>query len=224
MNYKQQLVRLMNRKNDDSDYLFVFTEGNRREGRRPSYAFEYSSPPQIMAPPPPPPPQQISTSAFLASPLAHRPLVDPNHGHEAMQHAAMAAAAALSHPFFLAAAAASSRDVGHSSIDQSSPVRIPSFDDHHHHLQSSPSNKLFERSSTITKRSLSPSFLSKQSTDENPNSLLKRPVTTINNLRSTCFTPVTTNTSTLLSPVSKLRIIAKGNIEKEINDYLILFH
>ena len=69
---------------------------------------------------------------------------------------------ALSHPFFLAAAAASSRDVNHSSIEQSSPVRIPSFDEHHH-LQSSPTNKLFERSSTIMKRSLSPSsFLSKQ--------------------------------------------------------------
>lgn len=140
--------------------------------------------------------------------------MDPNHGHEAMQHAAMAAAAALSHPFFLAAAAASSRDVSHSSIEQSSPVRIPSFDDHHH-LQSSPTNKLFERStssssSTITKRSLSPSFLSKQTNDDHTNSLIKKPVTTINNIRSTCFTPVTTNTSSLLSPVSKLRIIAKG--------------
>jgi hypothetical protein len=48
-------------------------EGNRREGRRPSYAFEYSSPPQTMPPPPPPPPPAASsTSAFLASPLAHR--------------------------------------------------------------------------------------------------------------------------------------------------------
>jgi hypothetical protein len=139
--------------------------------------------------------------------------VDPNHGHEAMQHAAMAAAAALSHPFFLAAAAASSRDVSHSSIDQSSPVRISSYDDHHH-LQSSPTNKLFERSSTITKRSLSPSFLSKQSNEDNINSLIKKPVTTINNIRSTCFTPVTTNTSSLLSPVSKLKIIAKGKKEK----------
>jgi hypothetical protein len=36
---------------------------------------------------------------------------------------------------------------------------------------------------------------------------------------------VTTNTSTLLSPVSKLRIIAKGNKKKKNrNDYLILFH
>ena len=52
-------------------FVFLFVEGNRREGRRPSYAFEYSSPPQIMPPPPPPPP--TSTSAFLASPLAHRP-------------------------------------------------------------------------------------------------------------------------------------------------------
>ncbi|CAF2505122.1 unnamed protein product [Rotaria sp. Silwood2] len=195
-------------------------EGNRREGRRPSYAFEYSSPPQIMPPPPPPP---TSTSAFLASPLAHRPL-DPNHGHEAMQHAAMAAAAALSHPFFLAAAAASSRDGNHSSIEQSSTPRIPSFDDHHHHhnhLQSSsptsiiPTNKLFERSSTATKRSLSPSLLSKQQQNDdnnNINSLSKKSITSINNIRSTCFTPVTTNNnSSLLSPVSKLKIIAKEN-------------
>ena len=137
--------------------------------------------------------------------------MDPNHGHEAMQHAAMAAAAALSHPFFLAAAAASSRDVSHPSIEQSSPVRIPSFDDHYR-LQSSPTNKFFERSSTIAKRSLSPSFLSKQSSDDHSNSsLLKRPMTNINHLRPTCFTPVTSNTSTLLSPVSKLKIIAKGN-------------
>jgi hypothetical protein len=140
--------------------------------------------------------------------------VDPNHGHEAMQHAAMAAAAALSHPFFLAAAAAQSRDVNHSSIDQSSTPRIPNFDDHHHHhhLQSSssPTNKLFERSSTITKRSFSPSFLSRPQNDDNTNSPIKKPVTTINNIRSTCFTPVTTNTSSLLSPVSKLKIIAKG--------------
>ncbi|CAF1216550.1 unnamed protein product [Rotaria sordida] len=197
-------------------------EGNRREGRRPSYAFEYSSPPQIMPPPPPPPP--TSTSAFLTSPLAHRSL-DPNHGHEAMQHAAMAAAAALSHPFFLAAAAASSRDGNHSSIDQSSTPRIPSFDDHHHHhhLQSSsptsiiPTNKLFERSSTITKRSLSPSFSKQQQNDDNINSFSKKSITSINNLRSTCFTPVTTNNnnnnnnSSLLSPVSKLKIIAKEN-------------
>ncbi|CAF4887085.1 unnamed protein product, partial [Rotaria sp. Silwood1] len=192
-------------------------EGNRREGRRPSYAFEYSSPPQIMPPPPPPP---SSTSAFLTSPLAHRSL-DPNHGHEAMQHAAMAAAAALSHPFFLAAAAASSRDGNHSSIEQSSTPRIPSFDDHHHHLQSSsptsiiPTNKLFERSSTITKRSLSPSLSKQQqqNDDNNINSLSKKPITSINNIRSTCFTPVTTNnnTSSLLSPVSKLKIIAKEN-------------
>jgi len=148
-------------------------------------------------------------------------LVDPNHGHEAMQHAAMAAAAALSHPFFLAAAAVSSRDVSHSSIDQSSPVRIPSFDDHHH-LQSSPTNKLFERSSIITKRSLSPSsFLSKQSNDDNINSFIKKPVTTINNIRSTCFTPVTTNTSSLLSPISKLKIIAKG--KKNKSSWLFLF-
>jgi hypothetical protein len=149
-------------------------------------------------------------------------LVDPNHGHEAMQHAAMAAAAALSHPFFLAAAAASSRDVSHSSIDQSSPVRIPSFDDHHH-LQSSPTNKLFERSSTITKRSLSPSFLSKQSNDDNIISFIKKPVTTINNIRSTCFTPVTTNTSSLLSPISKLKIIAKGNKKKSSWLFLFIF-
>jgi hypothetical protein len=150
--------------------------------------------------------------------------VDPNHGHEAMQHAAMAAA--LSHPFFLAAAAASSRDVNHSSIEQSSAPRIPSYDDHHHHhhhLQSSPTNKFFERSSSTTiKRSFSPSFLSKQQNDDNNNinSPMKKLATTINNfpsplnIRSSCFTPVTTtttNTSSLLSPVSKLKIIAKGN-------------
>ncbi len=158
--------------------------------------------------------------------------MDPNHGHEAMQHAAMAAAAALSHPFFLAAAAAQSRDVSHSSMEQSSSTgRIPSFDDHHHHhlhhLQSSPTsiiptNKLFERSSssTITKRSLSPTFLSKQQNDDNMNSLIKKPVTTINNLRSTCFTPVTTNTSSLLSPVSKLKIIAKGKSKDSFFYYL----
>jgi hypothetical protein len=143
--------------------------------------------------------------------------VDPNHGHEAMQHAAMAAAAALSHPFFLAAAAASSRDANHSSLEQSSTPRIPPFDDHHHHhlhhhLQSpSPTNKLFERSSIIAKRSLSPSFLSRQATDDAIGSPMKKSVTTLNNLRSTCFTPVTTNSSSsLLSPVSKLKIIAKG--------------
>lgn len=53
----------------------VFLEGNRREGRRPSYAFEYSSPPQIMPPPPPPPlpsTTMASTNSFLTSPLAHR--------------------------------------------------------------------------------------------------------------------------------------------------------
>jgi hypothetical protein len=54
-------------------YLFCILEGNRREGRRPSYAFEYSSPPQIMPPPPPPPTTtSASTNSFLASPLAHR--------------------------------------------------------------------------------------------------------------------------------------------------------
>ncbi|CAF4444915.1 unnamed protein product, partial [Rotaria magnacalcarata] len=80
------------------------------------------------------------------------------------------------------------RDGNHSSIEPSSIPRIPSFDDHHHHhhhLQSSsptsiiPTNKLFERSSTITKRSLSPS-LSKQQNDDN-NSYSKKPITTINN-------------------------------------------
>jgi hypothetical protein len=68
VNYKQQLV---NEKKEKKRFIFVscfLTEGNRREGRRPSYAFEYSSPPQIMPPPPPP----TSTSAFLASPLTHR--------------------------------------------------------------------------------------------------------------------------------------------------------
>ena len=151
--------------------------------------------------------------------------MDPNHGREAMHHAAMAAAAALSNPFFLAAAAASSRDGSHSSIEQSSTARIPSFDEHHHHhLQSSsptsiiPTNKLFERPSTITKRSLSPSLLSKQqqSNGDNVNSLVKRSATTMNTIQPTCFTPVTTNTSPLSSPGSKLKIIAKGKKKNKI--------
>lgn len=196
------------------------SEGNRREGRRPSYAFEYSSPPQIMPPPPPPPPPSAAVNAFLSSPLAHRSctkfapevsslsklifLVDPNHGHEAMQHAAMAAAAALSHPFFFAAAAASSREVNQ---EQSSSLRLSSFDDHHHHHYLHHNNKLFERSAM--KRSLSPaSFFSKQTLEDSP---MKKPV----QLRSTCFTPVTPNTSTFLPSVSKLRIIAKGKQRKE---------
>ncbi len=54
----------------DKNNIFYILEGNRREGRRPSYAFEYSSPPQIM--PPPPPPTTASASSFLTSPLAHR--------------------------------------------------------------------------------------------------------------------------------------------------------
>lgn len=55
-------------------YDCFILEGNRREGRRPSYTFEYSSPPQIMPPPPPPPTTTSATAnSFLASPLAHRP-------------------------------------------------------------------------------------------------------------------------------------------------------
>ncbi len=78
MNYKQRLVNKGIRKNNIKKFFFFgrLLEGNRREGRRPSYAFEYSSPPQIMPPPPPPPPS--SASAFLASPLAHRPCKNKN--------------------------------------------------------------------------------------------------------------------------------------------------
>ncbi|CAF1321586.1 unnamed protein product [Rotaria sordida] len=173
-------------------------EGNRREGRRPSYTFEYSSPPQIMPPPPPPTTTTAATAnSFLASPLAHRPL-DSNHA---------AMAAALSHPFFLAAAAAasssSSRDVNETT---STTSRISSFDDHHHHL-TSPS---------IIKRSISPSFLSKQNDDN-----AKKFVSTINNnlIHPNCFTPSTTNNSSLLSQVSKLNIIAKeNNLQQQSNE------
>ena len=58
----------------DKNISWFISEGNRREGRRPSYAFEYSSPQQIMPPPPPPPPLPTTTSAnaFLASSFAHR--------------------------------------------------------------------------------------------------------------------------------------------------------
>ncbi|CAF1043109.1 unnamed protein product [Adineta steineri] len=161
-------------------------EGNRREGRRPSYAFEYSSPPQIMPPPPPPPPiTTASANGFLASPLAHRPL-DPNHA---------AMAAALSHPFFLAAAAAasssSSRDVNESSSSMIS--RIPSFEDHH-------------RISSPIKRSISPCFLSKSNDD------------------TTKKFASTTNSPSLLSQVSKLKIISKDQaLEQQINEKSINF-
>ena len=154
-----------------------------------------------------------------------------------MQHAAMAAAAALSHPFFLAAAAASSRDVNHPSMEPSSAPRIPSYDDHHHHhqhqhhhLQSSssssptsviPGNKLFERS-LPSKRSLSPGFLSNKQQQQHDDSSMSpaskkfAPSNQTNfdkipssfNMRSTCFTPVstaqtTTASSSALSPVGK---------------------
>lgn len=73
MNYKQLLVRLFEEDDYFDEYAIGFClEGNRREGRRPSYAFEYSSPPQIMPPPPPPPPASSSASAFLTSSLTHR--------------------------------------------------------------------------------------------------------------------------------------------------------
>ena len=78
---------------DQRTSIASLVEGNRREGRRPSYAFEYSSPPQIMPPPPPPPPattttttsssssssSSSSTNGLLASPLAHRPCKDIAH-------------------------------------------------------------------------------------------------------------------------------------------------
>jgi hypothetical protein len=156
--------------------------------------------------------------------------VDPNHaGHEAMQQAAMAAAAALSHPFFLAAAAASSRDGSHPSLEGSSVARlIPSFDDHHHHhqqqqqqhlhLQSLPNNRFFERPSAV-KRSLSPAFLSKSTHEETHNNLSTKkfaPPSSMSHVRSTSFTPVTTaSTPSLLSPGSKLKIVAKGKDEDE---------
>ena len=167
-----------------------------------------------MPPPPPPLPPTTtssSTSSFLASPLAHRPckdralsedfrhytsLVDPNHA---------AMAAALSHPFFLAAAAAassSSRDLNEASSSSSITVpRMPSFDEHQR-LASSP----------LIKRSISPSFLSKQNDDHT-----KRFASTMNNglVHSNCFTapppPPPSNPSSLLSQVSKLKIMAKGN-------------
>lgn len=132
-----------------------------------------------------------------------------------MQQAAMAAA--LSHPFFLAAAAASSRDGGHPSLESSSTGRlIPSFDHHHHHhLQSLPSNRFFERPSAV-KRSLSPAFLSKSTHEETHNNLSAKkfapPPSSMSHVRSSSFTPVTAASATpsLLSPVSKLKIIAKG--------------
>ncbi|UJR37441.1 hypothetical protein I4U23_030144 [Adineta vaga] len=167
-------------------------EGNRREGRRPSYAFEYSSPPQIMAPPPPPPPATtMSTNVFLASPLAHRPL-DSNHA---------VMAAALSHPFFLAAAAAASssssasRDINESPTSSSSTPRIPSFDEHHHHHFTSG-----------IKRSISPSFLSKSNDD------------------STKKFALPTNSPSLLSQASKLKILSKDhNLEQQSNEKSINF-
>ncbi|CAF4553093.1 unnamed protein product, partial [Rotaria magnacalcarata] len=177
-------------------------EGNRREGRRPSYTFEYSSPPQIMPPPPPPPPTtttSASANSFLASPLAHRPLDS--------SHAAMAAA--LSHPFFLAAAAAasSSRDVNESA---SASSRISSYDEHHH---------LTSSSAATIKRSLSPSFSSKHSDDAT-----KKFISTMNNqmVHSNCFTPPTTNSSSLLSHVSKLNIIAKGSTDIHLVKFIFV--
>lgn len=107
-------------------------------------------------------------------------------------------AAALSHPFFLAAAAAaSSRDTNESTA---TTPRISSYDDHHH----------LTSSSTI-KRSISPCFLSKQN-DENTKKFA--PLMNNNLIHSNCFTPpITTNSSpSLLSQVSKLKIITKGNL------------
>lgn len=110
-------------------------------------------------------------------------------------HAAMAAAAALSNPYFLAAAAAaSSRDVNETS---SSTARMSSFDDHHHHQHLT--------SSATIKRSLSPSFFSKSNDDHT-----KKFVSATNPTLS--FTlPNTTNSPSLLSQVSKLKIVTKGN-------------
>ena len=124
----------------------------------------------------------------------------------------MAAAAALSHPFFLAAAAAASsssnaaaaaaaaasvRDVNETSSNSSStsiiPPRLSSLDDHFHLT-----------SSSTLKRSLSPSFLSKTIDDNN-----KRFASAMTNNASS-FTPPATNSPSLLSQVSKLKIITKG--------------
>ena len=104
----------------------------------------------------------------------------------------MAAAAALSNQYFLAAAAAaSSRDVNESS----SATRMPSFDDHHHLT-----------SSATVKRSLSPSFFSKSNEDH-----AKKFASATN--PSLSFTPPINNMNSpsLLSQVSKLKIITKGN-------------
>ena len=103
----------------------------------------------------------------------------------------MAAAAALSNPYFLAAAAAaSSREVNEAS---SATGRMSSFDDHHHLT-----------SSATVKRSLSPSFFSKSNDDHT-----KRFASTNNPTLS--FTPLNnTNSPSLLSQVSKLKIITKG--------------
>jgi hypothetical protein len=116
--------------------------------------------------------------------------VDPNHA---------AMAAALSHPFFLAAAAAaSSRDTNESA---STTPRIPSYDDHP-----------YLTSSSMIKRSISPSFISKQNDDTTKKFA---PIMNNNSIHSNCFTSPTTTTTanppSLLSHVSKLKIIAKGN-------------
>jgi hypothetical protein len=117
--------------------------------------------------------------------------VDPNHA---------AMAAALSHPFFLAAAAAaaSSRDANESA---STTPRIPSYDDHP-----------YLTSSSMIKRSISPSFISKQNDDTTKKFA---PIMNNNSIHSNCFTSPTTTTTanppSLLSHVSKLKIIAKGN-------------
>lgn len=211
--------------NDWIDIPFhSLAEGNRREGRRPSYAFEYSSPPQIMPPPPPPPAPTASSGAgpnpFLPSPLAHRSrsltklvdflfkmsfniwwtcffyfffVVDPNHA---------AMAAALSNPFFLAAAAASSRDL---NDPLSSATRIHSSSssvDDHHSLVPSPS----------IKRSLSPTR-----TNEDVSKRFSSPMNGTNLVRPTCFTP--NMNSSLLSQVSKLKIIAKGKKNTQQNKF-----
>ena len=205
-NYKQRLVSIEERNISGEESISLFVEGNRREGRRPSYAFEYSSPPQIMPPPPPPPPATTAPgSVFLSSPVAHRSRKRKNTEPLAAltrpsfvfavdsNHAAMAAA--LSHPFFLAAAAASSRDMSE-SLSNTPRMSASSFDEHHPLI-----------SSTAMKRSMSPSCHSKCS-DDGP----KKFSPAMNNHhigRSPCFTP-TMNTSSLLSQVSKLKMIAKG--------------
>ena len=121
--------------------------------------------------------------------------VDPNHA---------AMAAAFSHPFFLAAAAASSRDLSDPMSNAPRILTSSSAMDEHHPIASSPT----------VKRSLSPS----KSTED----VTKKFSSTINGsnlMRPSCFTP-NINPS-LLSQVSKLKIIAKGKIQTQDSNHFL---